>query len=294
MRGIFPVLQTALDENNELDFISLKKQVVFCLEAGAHGLVYPVLGSAFQFLADHERHTLVEAVIAAADGRIPVVVGVAGRSISDAQVHAHHAAQAGADAVIALPPYIEAGSVDHMRAYYTAIAETAQRPVFIQHTTGNLTTELMRTLFEEVEHITYLKEEMAPSAHQISAVVKATGSACLGVFGGAFGRWMLSELHRGATGFMPAAEAIDVHVQIWDAYQAGDHVKARHIFNALLPLINLTTIIGLHVCKEVLVRRGIFQNAAMRLPNAVLMDAADQYELDHILEDLQPFFTVKN
>ena len=93
---------------------------------------------------------------------------------------------------------------------------------------------------------------------------------------------------------MPAAEAIDVHVQIWDAYQAGDHVKARHIFNALLPLINLTTIIGLHVCKEVLVRRGIFQNAAMRLPNAVLMDAADQYELDHILEDLQPFFTVKN
>ena len=29
MRGIFPVLQTALDENNELDFISLKKQVVF-------------------------------------------------------------------------------------------------------------------------------------------------------------------------------------------------------------------------------------------------------------------------
>jgi dihydrodipicolinate synthase/N-acetylneuraminate lyase len=292
MRGIFPVLQTALDANDELDFASLKKQVSFCIEAGAHGLVYPVLGSAFQFLADHERHPLVEAVIEEAAGRIPVVVGVAGRSIPDAEVHARHAAQAGADAIIALPPYIAAGSSDHMRAYYTAIAKTAQCPVFIQHTTGDLTTELMRQLFEEVEHITYLKEEMPPSAHQISAVVKTAGPSCLGVFGGAFGRWMLSELHRGATGFMPAAESIDVHVQVWDAYQAGNQAEARRIFNALLPLINFTTMIGLHACKEVLVRRGIFKSSAMRLPNATIMDDADQYELDRILEDLQPFFKI--
>ena len=69
------------------------------------------------------------------------------------------------------------------------------------------------------------------SAHQISAVIDEVKEGCLGVFGGGHGRWMLSEMRRGASGFMPAAEAIDVHVQIWDAFQAGDERKARDIFN---------------------------------------------------------------
>ena len=96
----------------------------------------------------------------------------------------------------------------------------------------------MRDLFAEVEHISYLKEEQMPSAHEISAVVKEVKEGCLGVFGGGHGRWMLSELRRGAIGFMPAVEAVDIHVQIW-AFQAGDEARAREIFNALLPQINL-------------------------------------------------------
>src|SRR3954468_5813908 len=45
MRGIFPVLQTPLDADGELDIASLRREVRFCIEAGAHGLVFPALGS---------------------------------------------------------------------------------------------------------------------------------------------------------------------------------------------------------------------------------------------------------
>jgi len=292
MRGIFPVLQTPLNEEGELDIPSLRREVAFCIQAGAHGLVYPVLGSEFQFLSDRQRQRMVEVVVGEAAGQIPVVVGVAGPTAAVAVEHAEHAARVGADAVIALPPYISPGSQEEILSYYRAIAQAAQRPVFIQHSQPGMDPAFMVRLLREVEHVQYIKEEMVPSAHNISAVIKAVGDECQGVFGGAFGRWMISEMRRGAAGFMPAAEVTDVYVQIWDAFQAGDERTARNIFNQLLPLINLAMLLGLPVCKEVLVRRGIFRTARMLTPGSTSLDEGDYRELEAILGDLRPYFRV--
>jgi len=292
MRGIFPVLQTPVSPDGELDAKSLEREVAFCIEAGAHGLVFPVLGSEFQFLTEGERHRLVEVVIGEAAGQVPVVVGVAGPIAAAAVEHARHAARAQADAVIALPPHIAPGSQEEILDYYRKIAQAAGRPVFIQHSHAGMDPSFLRRLLQEVEHVSYVKEEMAPSAHNISGVLDQVGEACLGVFGGGHGRWMLSELRRGASGFMPAAEVVDVHVQIWDAYQAGDEAGARRLFNQLLPHINLLLLLGLKVCKEVLVRRGVIASAAMRMPGAQSLDPEDEWELDQILQDLQPLFRI--
>jgi dihydrodipicolinate synthase/N-acetylneuraminate lyase len=294
MRGIFAVLQTPLDAGGELDEGDLRREVAFNIRAGAHGLVFPVLGGEFQFLSDRERQRLVEVVVGEAAHQIPVVVGVAGPSAAIAAEHAQHAARAGADAVVALPPYISPGSADEVLAYYQAISRAAQRPVFVQNAGPGLSPALLTRLLNEVEHVHYIKEEMAPSAHNISAVLKAVSDTgqCWGIFGGALGRWMISEMRRGACGFMPAAEVPDVYAQVWDAFQAGDEAKARAIFNRLLPLINLVMLLGLHVCKEVLVRRGVIKTALMRTPGIVKLDADDYRELDAILADLSPLFRV--
>ena len=74
--------------------------------------------------------------------------------------------------------------------------------------------------------------------------------------------------------------------------QAGNEAGARTIFNQLLPLINLISLLGLCVCKEVLVRRGVFENAAMRMPGATAIDAEDGRELDAILSGVRPLFRV--
>lgn len=291
-QGLFPVLQTPVAPGGQIEMDSLRREVDFCVQAKAHGLIFPVLGSEFQFLTDTERRQLVEVVIKQAAGRIPVVAGVAGTVWQVAAEHARHAAGAGADAVIALPPYLSGGTRAEIRQYYEEVAKAAGIPVFIQHSQAGMDASLLAELLREVEHIRYIKEEMHPSAHQISAVVQGAGQACWGVFGGAHDRWMLSELRRGATGFMPAVEAVDVHVQVWEAWQAGDEKKARQVFNQLLPLINFILIMGLPVCKEVLVRRGVFKSAAMRTPGTLGLDAEDQRELDAILEGIRPLFRV--
>jgi dihydrodipicolinate synthase/N-acetylneuraminate lyase len=293
-RGIFPVLQTPLTEDGQLDIDSMKKEVNFCIQAGAHGLVYPVLGGEFQFLSKEERQRMVEVVVSEANGRAPVVTGVADVNKDGAVDHTRHAAKTGSDAVIALPPSNAAGKKDEIREYYESIAQTAGNiPVFIQHTHSDMDVAMLLHLLE-IENIQYIKEEMHPSAHQISALLEKVGDTCQGVFGGAHGRWMLSELHRGASGFMPAAEMTDIHVQIWNAYHSGDETGARKIFNRLLPLINLITILGLRVCKEVLVRRGVIKSANMRIPGTLSLDTEDERELSIIIEDLKPLLRIKN
>jgi len=292
MRGIFPVLQTPLDANGELDEASFRREVAFAIEAGAHGLVYPVLASEFQFLSDRERRRMVATAVGEAAGQIPVVVGVAGPCAAVAVEHASHAAQVGADAVIALPPYIAQASQEEILAYYRAIAQAAERPVFVQHSHPGMAPPFLVRLLREVEHIRYIKEETPPSAHNISAVLDAVGEECWGVFGGALGRWMISEMRRGACGFMPATETTDVYVQIWDAFQSGDEAEARRIFNRLLPLINLAGLLGMRPLLEVLVRRGVLRTTLMRTPGRPELDQDDRRELDAILEDIIPLFRV--
>lgn len=292
MRGIFPVLQTPLDANGELDEASFRREVAFAIEAGAHGLVYPVLASEFQFLSDRERRRMVATAVGEAAGQIPVVVGVAGPCAAVAVEHASHAAQVGADAVIALPPYIAQASQEEILAYYRAIAQAAERPVFVQHSHPGMAPPFLVRLLREVEHVRYIKEETPPSAHNISAVLDAVGEECWGVFGGALGRWMISEMRRGACGFMPATETTDVYVQIWDAFQSGDEAEARRIFSRLLPLINLAGLLGMRPLLEVLVRRGVLRTTLMRTPGRPELDQDDRRELDAILEDVSPMFRV--
>ncbi len=296
LHGILPVLQTAIGADNQLDMESMNRQVAFCIEAGAHGLVFPVLASEFQFLSDGERQRLVELVIEAASGQIPVIVGVAGSTQHVAMEHAAFARKVGADAVVAMPPYIAIASPDELFAYYKAIAAAAELPVIVQHSPHGpgMDVAFLQRLLSEVEQIRYVKEEMEPSAHNISTLVAAKLESCWGIFGGAWCRWMMSELERGATGFMPSVEVVDIHVRIWNTFQSGDKEEARKLFNQLAPFIHLTFNLGLRFVKEVLVRRGVFKTARMRQPGVLKLDAADHRELDIVLGEIDHLLTIRN
>ena len=292
LAGILPVMQTALNEDDSFDLLSMERQIEFCLQAGADGLVFPVLGSEFMFLSDNERRDLVSFIVERAAGRIPVIVGVAGASTAIAVEQAARAGHVGADAVIAMPPYVAVAATDQIFDYFKAIAAAAQIPLIIQHSPKGpgMNVAFLKRLLAEVDNIHYIKEEMEPSAHNISELVDAEIPGCWGIFGGGFCRWMMSELDRGATGFMPSVEIVDIHVQIWNAYQAGDAVRAREIFNLIAPLILMNLNLNLPIVKEILARRGILTNSHMRQPGMPPLDQADHRELDVALAAVSHLF----
>ena len=292
LRGIYPALQATFDESGELDIPSMERQVTHCIEAGTHGLVFPVMGGELFYLSASELRRLVEVVVGAAAGQVPVVAGVAAPSAPIAAKNARHAKIVGADAVVALPPYIAHANQAEKRAYYQAISDAAELPVFIQHSWPGMSGEFMASLIRDIEHVSYIKEESRPSGHSISAALAAVGDECLGVFGGAHGQWMIPEMRRGASGFIPAAQTTDIYAAVWNAFQAGDEAQARKIFAHLYPLLNLLSLIGLRLCKEILVRRGVIRTATMRQPNSTELDEFDRHELELIMKDLEPLFVV--
>ena len=130
-RGIFAIPSTPFHDNGEVDVESFRRVVDFCVDCGAHGLVFPVNASEFFTLTDAERLELSEVLVTHNAGRLPVVIGVAGVSREAAMAFARHASAIGADSVIAMPPYANKAGVDMAAIveYYAGIAQAAQLPV---------------------------------------------------------------------------------------------------------------------------------------------------------------------
>jgi dihydrodipicolinate synthase/N-acetylneuraminate lyase len=295
MRGVFTIPVTPFDATGDLDEGDLRRGVSFCLDAGAHGLMAPVNASEFTALTDEERRRVAEVIVETADRRVPVVIGVSGASAHHAAGFARHARKIGADAVIAMPPYVRKASPEGITDYYRTVAGAAELPVFIQNYAAPVGTPLSPTtlarLVAEIDGVQYVKEETLPAGHAMSALLRLAGPRLKGVMGGMAGRFLLDEYRRGACGTMPACEVTDVHVALWTALEAGGGTEARRIFNRLLPLLNLEWLYGAVVYKEVLRRRGILKTAAVRGPGLFALDRDDHRELDAILADLGPLFT---
>jgi 4-hydroxy-tetrahydrodipicolinate synthase len=299
LSGILPVLQIPFTPGhpvNAIDEASLLRQVDFCIAGGVHGLVIPALASEFMVLTDDERRFVVEATIDQAAGRVPVVANVAGTSLNAALAFTRHARQSGAAAVMALPPYLRRPSMDGVFAYYAAIAEEAGLPVIIQNAPPpfgiNLPTAVVLRLVEEIELVSYIKEERLPAGHHISDVLAAASSSLLGVFGGTAGLYLPNELQRGVIGSMPSAAVCDVLVTVFAAWQAGDTTLARTIHTRLLPLLTLEMSVLMAVSKEILRRRGVFTTTTMRDPEFGALDTGDLAELDALWPLVSPLFTV--
>jgi len=126
-RGIFTIPSTPFRESGEIDVPSFRRVVDFCVEAGAHGLVYPVNASEWIHLSDAERFELSAVLVEQNRGRIPAVSGVGAATREQAARFAAHAREIGAGAVIAMPPHIRSRPIseDTIFDYYRVIAEAA-------------------------------------------------------------------------------------------------------------------------------------------------------------------------
>ena len=110
-RGIFTIPSTPFHEDGAVDIAGFRRIVDFCVECGAHGLVFPVNASEWIHLSDEERTQLSEVLVEQNAGRVPVVMGVAAATREIACRFAAHARKIGADAVIAMPPHIRRGAL---------------------------------------------------------------------------------------------------------------------------------------------------------------------------------------
>ncbi len=294
-RGIFVIVCTPFTETYELDEASLRKEVRFCIEAGARGLVGPANASEFATLSDDERKRWIDIVVSESGGRVPVVAATTAGHMLPAVELSRYAERAGADGIMAMPPHILHPDAQGCYDYYRALSEAIDLPICLQNYIGPIGTpmpaELLASVCRELRGVDYIKEETLPEPRQIGNTIAVAGDACKGVFGGQGGIYMIDEFNRGAVGNMPACQATEVHAAIWARLETGDQAGARRLLNRLMPLINFERLHGVGAYKEVLFRRGIFATRVCREPGRML-DDADRAELDAILADVEQLFTI--
>jgi dihydrodipicolinate synthase/N-acetylneuraminate lyase len=299
-RGIFSIAQTPFADSGEILWEDFEFECDWIVRTGTHGFVYPVMVSEFTVLSYPERVQAMNVAVRAVAGRIPVVIGVADTSTDGAARLAEEAAKAGADAVIAMPPWgTKLTSNDLIEGYYRALAEAAELPIFIQNAGPPLGSSLpgafVVELCERIELVQYLKEEKPPQGQSLSKVLELCGPGTKGIFSGGNCRYLISEYGRGVAGSMPPSHVADLDAQVWDLLEAGDKVQAREIHNAKLILENAIMGLpgGVMACKEVLVRRGVLSNSAVRGGGALRLDAHDRAALDYALGLVEPYFRVR-
>lgn len=289
--GIFAILQTPFNQDDQVDWDDLAREVNFCIRAGDQGVVWPQLAGEFYLLTEEERTRGAEVILHAAAGRTNVVIGVQAPSGGLALKFAQHADAHGATALIALPPYMGSVSLETAASYYHTLAEGVKLPIFIQNSGTPwgpaMPTEFVLQMAKQNPQFAYIKEEVAPVAHRIGEYARS--GVMKGIFSGSAGRNFLDELAHGADGTMPACQFTDVSVQIYDLATHGKIPEAHAIFAKLLPMINLEEIYGLPFMKEVLVRRGVFTTAKLRGINGTGLDDLDRRELDAWWKDLSPY-----
>lgn len=126
----FPV--TPFDKKGRVDTGVLEQHLAGALDH-APGGVFPACGTGeFHALSAAEVATVVQTTVKAVGGRMPVVAG-AGGPLGHALEVARSAADAGADALLVLPPYLVSGPQPGLAAYVEAVAGASPLPVIVYH-----------------------------------------------------------------------------------------------------------------------------------------------------------------
>jgi 5-dehydro-4-deoxyglucarate dehydratase len=120
----FPV--TAFDSGGAIDLGGFRRHIAERL-AYRPAAIFACCGTGeFFSLGLDEYAACIEVAVAEAAGRVPVIAGV-GYGLPLATSFADAAASAGADGLLAMPPYLVVGSQDGLRAHYRALSDHAGR-----------------------------------------------------------------------------------------------------------------------------------------------------------------------
>lgn len=169
--GVFPYLVSPLDAAGKVRADVLGRLCDDLIEAGVHGLT--PLGSTgeFAYLDRAQRTDVARVTIDAAQGRVPVVVGVSSTSTADAVAQARGYQQMGADGILAILEAYFPLKDGQVEAYFRAIADAVDIPVVIytnpQFQRSDLTLDVIGRLAEH-PRIGYIKDASTNTGRLLS------------------------------------------------------------------------------------------------------------------------------
>ena len=176
--GVFPYIVSPVDESGEVKVDVLTRLSKDLIEAGVQGLT--PLGSTgeFAYLTWPQRRKIVEVVVKASNGRVPVIAGVASTSTLDAVYQAKEYENLGCQGILAILEAYFPISDDGVYDYFKAIAEAVSLPVVLYTNPNFQRSDLSLPVIEKLSHvpnIQYIKDASFNTGRLLSIIGKVQG-----------------------------------------------------------------------------------------------------------------------
>ena len=226
--GVFPYLISPVHETGEVNADVLARLCDDLIEAGVHGLT--PLGSTgeFAYLTWPQRRRVVEVVVAAAQGRVPVVAGVASTTITDAVSQAREFESLGCSGILAILDAYFPVPDEGVFAYFKAIAGAVSIPVVLYTNPNFQRSDLSLSVIDRlsrIPNIGYIKDASFNTGRLMSINNRVEGRmqvfaasshipTCVMLIGGV--GWMAG----------PACVAPQQSVELYELCRSGDWVTA--------------------------------------------------------------------
>ncbi len=140
-QGSMPALVTPF-KNGSVDVEALKKLVEWQIESGSHGLV-PVGTTGESPTLSHEEHEMVvEEVVKAAAGRVPVIAGAGSNNTDEGIRFMRHAESVGANGALVVTPYYNKPTQEGLYQHFKAMHDAADLPIIIYNIPGRSAVDM--------------------------------------------------------------------------------------------------------------------------------------------------------
>jgi 4-hydroxy-tetrahydrodipicolinate synthase len=164
--------------NGKVDEAKLRELVDIHVAQGTDGIVPCGTTGESPTLSHDEHKRVVEVVIDAARGRLPIIAGTGSNATSEAIDLTAHAKKAGAAAALVVNPYYNRPTQEGLYRHFRAVAEAVDIPIIVYNIAGrtavNVETDTMARLVRDCPSIVGVKEASG-SLDQMTQVILACG-----------------------------------------------------------------------------------------------------------------------
>jgi 4-hydroxy-tetrahydrodipicolinate synthase len=237
--GCGTALVTPFTSSGSVDEAAVRRLARRQVEAGVHFLVpCGTTGEAPTLSADEKRR-VVELVVEAAAGRVPVLAGAGGYDTREVVLAAGAMHQAGADGLLSVTPYYNKPTPEGLFRHYEAIAGATPLPIVVYNVPGRTGCNVDPSTLARLASIPRVVgvKEASGSVTQICEALRAVGPDFLVLSGD--DALTLPAMAVGARGVISVAsnEVPAEMARLVEAAERNDFASAREIHARLLPLM---------------------------------------------------------
>ncbi len=242
--GVLPAITTPFTPAGAVDETAVAKKLDRLEEAGCHAIVPGGSLGEGTTLSFEEKTDLTALCVRHAEGRLPIVPGIAAASTDEAVRLARAAAESGASGLMVLPPYLHRGPVEEVTLHIGEIVASTSLPCMLYNNPAaygaDLTPDIVAQIAADHPNVQAVKDSSG-DVRRLTALSTELGDRLTLLVG--LDDVLVEGVHAGASGWVAGlVNAFPKEsVALFHAARARSAETTRALYAWFLPLLRLDT-----------------------------------------------------